>query len=311
MVDFKTLKKNSKNNLSDLASKLSSLNQPFVKEEDNRFWKLTVDKAGNGYATIRWIRQVADEDLPFVRFWDHAFKGPGGKWYIELSRTSLKNPTTGKSEADPVSEHNTSRWAEGEKSPGRAFVSGGPGVPGAKRRLHYISNIYVVDDPANASNNGKVFLFKYGAKIFDKLNDAMNPKVAVKKAMNPFDFWEGANFNLIATNKAGYRNYDDSAFIAPGPLADDETMKAIWDTAHPLLPFVNPAIFKSYNELKTQLDLVLSGATGKKTLEDEIPQKASPAKAAPEAPAKAEESAPWETDDADDDLEAFRKLANS
>ena len=304
MVDFKTLKKNSKTDFAKLNTGLKALNDTGFEKDDDRYWNLTVDKAGNGYATIRFLRQVDGEDLPMVRYWDHGWKGPGG-WYIEKSRTSL-----GKDEADPMGEYNTEQWNAGGQA-GKDFVSGTLGNAGSKRRLHYVSNIYVINDPAKPENNGKVFLFKYGKKIYDKLNGMMNPKFADKARVNPFDFFEGATFNLRASKEDGFRSYNESTFEAPGPFGTDEEMEAVWKKCYPLLPIVDPSKFKSYDELSRKLQRVLYGTSlGKATVEQEgLTKQSKPERSMPERkiPTK-DENPPWEEED-DTDLAVFEKLA--
>ncbi len=234
-------------------SKLGSLTAKLVKEvekmnnnsgsSDDRLWKLDVDKSGNGYAVIRFLPAPNGEDLPFVKLYSHAFQGPGG-WYIENSLTTL-------GQKDPVSELNSELWNNGTDS-GKELARK------QKRKLTYVSNIYVVKDPANPANEGKVFLFKYGKKIFDKLTEAMQPEFEDEQAIDPFDFWNGANFKLKAKNVAGYRNYDSSEFAAPGPLLDDdEELEAVWKKEYSLAEHIAADQFKSYDELKKRLDYVL------------------------------------------------------
>ena len=234
-------------------SKLGSLTAKLVKEVekmnnsggsgDDRLWKLDVDKSGNGYAVIRFLPAPDGEDLPFVKLYSHAFQGPGG-WYIENSLTTLGGK-------DPVSEHNTLLWNNGTDS-------GKETARKQKRKLTYISNIYVVKDPANPENEGKVFLYKYGKKIFDKLTAAMQPEFEDEEAIDPFDFWQGANFKLKAKNVAGYRNYDSSEFAAVSPLLkDDEAMEGLWKKQYSLAELVATDQFKSYEDLKKRLDYVL------------------------------------------------------
>ena len=234
-------------------SKLGSLTAKLVKEvekmnntggsTDDRLWKLDVDKGGNGYAIIRFLPAPNGEDLPFVKLYSHAFQGPGG-WYIENSLTTL-------GQKDPVSEYNTQLWNNGTDA-------GKETARKQKRKLTYMSNIYVVKDPANPENEGKVFLFKYGKKIFDKLTAAMQPEFEDEEAIDPFDFWQGANFKLKAKNVAGYRNYDSSEFAAQSPLLDDDdAMESLWKKQFSLAEIVAPDQFKTYDELKTRLDYVL------------------------------------------------------
>ena len=245
-------------------SKLGSLTAKLVKEVekmnsngasgDDRLWKLDVDKSGNGYAVIRFLPAPENEDLPFVKLYSHAFQGPGG-WYIENSLTTL-------GQKDPVSEYNSQLWNNGTDA-GKELARK------QKRKLTYISNIYVVKDPANPENEGKTFLFKYGKKIFDKLTAAMQPEFEDEEAIDPFDFWQGANFKLKAKNVAGYRNYDSSEFAAVSPLLDDDdAMEAIWKKELSLSEFVAPTQFKTYEELKTRLEYVLGKRGARPEVQD-------------------------------------------
>jgi len=244
-MSFADLKKQSK--LGSLTAKLvkevEKMNTTAGSSGDDRLWKLECDKSGNGYAVIRFLPAPNGEDLPFVKLYSHAFQGPGG-WYIENSLTTL-------GQKDPVSEYNTMLWNNGTDA-------GKDAARKQKRKLTYISNIYVVKDPANPSNEGKVFLFKYGKKIFDKLTAAMQPEFEDEEAIDPFDFWQGANFKLKAKNVAGYRNYDSSEFARQEALLDDDdAMEAIWKKQYSLSEFVAADQFKDYDALKKRLDYVL------------------------------------------------------
>lgn len=300
-MDFASLKKNSKNNLETLTNELSKLNNKSAKAEDDRFWYPAVDKAGNGYAVIRFLPAAEGEDMPFIRIWDHGFKGPTGKWYIENSLTTL-------GEKDPVGEYNSKLWnaSEDDSSPERKQARA------QKRRLTYISNIIVLKDPANPENEGRVFLFKFGKKIFDKLQEAMNPQFDDEKPMNPFDLWDGANFKIKIRNVEGYRNYDKSEFDDRGPLLDDdEKLEKIWRKEHLLQPFLDRKNFKTYDELKKKLNEVLG-------LDDDFAEpKARTQTTAEKFSSKKTEEPTWErkqtapsikTDD-DEDLEFFKSLA--
>lgn len=234
-------------------SSLGALTQKLVKEvekmnatnssSDDRYWKLEVDKSGNGYAVLRFLPAPDGEDMPFVKLYSHAFQGKGG-WYIENSLTTL-------GQKDPVSEYNSELWNNGTDA-------GKDQARKQKRKLTYIANIYVVKDPANPQNEGRVFLYKFGKKIFDKLMAAMQPEFEDEDPINPFDFWQGANFKLKAKNVAGYRNYDSSDFDRPGALLDDDDeLEAIWKKEYSLAELVAPDQFKSYEDLKRRLNQVL------------------------------------------------------
>jgi len=268
---------------------------------DDRFWQPEVDKAGNGYAVIRFLPAGEGEDLPWAKYWSHGFKGPTGQWYIENSLTSIGQP-------DPVSEMNSELWNSGVEANKDL-------VRQRKRRLHYVSNIMVVEDPANPANNGKVFLYKYGKKIFDKMMDVMQPQFADETPVNPFDFWEGANFKLKIRNVEGYRNYDKSEFASPSQLAEDDKLEGIYNTLYALKDFTDPKNYKSYDELKAKLVRVLgeSGvvmSTAESVTLDETA--AAPTMAAAAEPQVAYAPAPSEqSDDDDDTMSYFAKLANS
>jgi hypothetical protein len=234
-------------------SKLGSLTEKLVKEvekmnnsessSDDRFWKLSVDKSNNGYAVIRFLPAPNGEDIPFVKVYSHAFQGPGG-WLIDTCLTTVNQKC-------PVCEHNSGLWNNGTDA-------GKEVARKQKRKLTYVSNVYVVKDPANPENEGKVFLFKYGKKIFDKIMEAMQPEYEDETPINAFDFWQGANFKLKAKSVAGYRNYDSSEFASVGALLDDDdAMEAIWKKQYSLTEFVAPDQFKTYEELKKRLDSVL------------------------------------------------------
>jgi hypothetical protein len=217
---------------------------------DDRFWKPTVDEGGNGYAVIRFLPAGEGQELPWVRYWDHFFKGPSGQWYIEKSLTTI-------GQNDPVSELNSRLWNSGVEDDKEIARK-------QKRRLHYVSNILVVSDPSNPANNGKVFLYDFGKKIFDKIMDKMQPEFPGEEPVNPFDFWNGADFQLKIRNVAGYRNYDKSEFKAPSALfeADEVKLEATYNQMFDINEFVEPTSFKPYDELKGRLQVVLGEAVG-------------------------------------------------
>ena len=234
-------------------SSLGSLTQKLVKEvekmstttggDDDRLWKPELDKTGNGFAVIRFLPAPEGEDLPWAKMYSHAFQGPGG-WYIENSLTTV-------GQKDPVSEHNRELWNSGSDKDKET-------VRKQKRKLSYYSNIYVVKDPVNPQNEGKVFLFKYGKKIFDKVMAAMQPEFEDETPINPFDFWQGANFKLKIRKVDGYWNYDKSEFESLGPLlTDDDALEALWKKEYSLTELVAPSQFKSYEDLEKRLKYVL------------------------------------------------------
>ena len=262
-MDFETLKSSSSNFdkiTKALEKNLGPEDQANKnKYQDDRLWKPELDKTGNGYAVIRFLPASNGEEMPWQRVWSHAFQDKGG-WYIENSLTTLNSK-------DPVSEDNTRLWNTGVDSDKDIARK-------RKRKLSYYSNIYIVSDPKHPENEGKVFLYKFGKKIFDKISEAMQPQFADEKAINPFDFWKGANFKLKIRKVDGYWNYDKSEFEGVTPVAsEDANIKAIWAKQYPLKPFVDPSNFKSYEELKEKLNRIIMGTRSTETVETvDLPQ---------------------------------------
>jgi len=247
-MSLSTLKKS--NSLDKLLGAVQKENEPQEKKsyKDERLWKPELDKTGNGYAVIRFLPAVEGEDMPWAKVWNHAFQGPTGQWYIENSLTTL-------GQKDPVSELNTSYWNSGVESDKEIARK-------QKRKLQYFSNIYVVSDSRHPENEDKVFLFRYGKKIFDKIMEAMQPAFEDESPVNPFDFWKGANFKLKIRKVDGYWNYDKSEFETPTPVFDnDDDIEEVWKQQYALTEFTASTNFKSYDELKIRLNMVLAGTT--------------------------------------------------
>ena len=298
-MSFKDLKKQ---------SSLGSLTQKLVKEvekmnttsggADERLWKPEVDKTGNGYAVIRFLPAPEGEDIPWVKMYSHAFQGPGG-WYIENSLT-----TVGKK--DPVSEHNRELWNSGNESDKDV-------VRRQKRKLSYYANIYVVKDQANPQNEGGVFLYKFGKKIFDKVMEAMQPEFEDETPINPFDFWQGANFKLKIVKKDGYWNYDKSEFESVSPLLeDDDALEALWKKQHSLAAVGAPDQFKSYDDLAKRLKYVLGQKPPTRRFDEELEDESEGRGSfTPDFKSKAPVSTPVASasQDEDDALSYFQKLA--
>jgi len=256
-MSFKDLKKQ---------SSLGSLTQKLVKEvekmnttgggADERLWKPELDKTGNGYAVIRFLPSPEGEEIPWAKMYSHAFQGPGG-WYIENSLTTVN-------QKDPVSEHNRELWNSGNEADKDV-------VRRQKRKLSYYANIYVVKDPSNPTNEGKVFLYKFGKKIFDKIMEAMQPEFEDETPINPFDFWQGANFKLKIVKKDGYWNYDKSEFDSVAPLLDDDdALEAIWKKQYSLAAVTAADQFKSYDDLQKRLKYVLGQRPPTRRVDEEL-----------------------------------------
>ena len=291
-MSFADLKKKS-GSFDKLQAELEKVNNPVQSFADDRFWKPELDKSGNGFAVIRFLPQPTGEDLPWVRIWSHAFKGPGG-WYIENSLTTLNKK-------DPVSEYNTELWNSGLESDKETARK-------QKRILKYYSNIYVVSDPKHPENEGKIFLFRFGKKIFDKLTEAMSPQFEDETALNPFDFWEGANFKLKVRKVDGYWNYDKSEFEGTSAMldGDDAKLQVVYGKLHSLKKFLEEDNFKPYDEIRSNLNRVLTGSgvqgTGEKFTP--TPKTESVAPVTPTAPAGEETG-----EDEEYTLSYFAKLA--
>ena len=297
-MSFQNLKRN-RDQISKLVQAAESVGGSTETKSyvDERIWKPTVDKAGNGYAVLRFLPATEGAELPWVRYWDHGFKGPTGRWYIENSLTAI-------GQTDPVGELNSRLWNTGndsDKEKARA----------QKRRLHYVTNILVLQDPSNPANEGKVFLYKFGKKIFDKIMDSMQPEFADEEPVNPFDFWEGADFKLKIRNVEGYRNYDKSEFSSPSALyeGEDTRLETVYDQLHDLSEFTSPSNYKSYDDLKAKLMKVLGeeATAGAYTVKQEM-QINQPIPA-PE-PQRLEPVSADQLSDEDDTMSYFAKLAN-
>jgi hypothetical protein len=285
-MSFADLKKKS-GSFEKLQTELEKVNNPVTSFADDRFWKPELDKSGNGYAIVRFLPQPGGEDLPWCKIWSHAFNGPGG-WYIENSLTTLQKK-------DPVSEYNTELWNSGVEANKEIARK-------QKRILKYYSNILVVNDPKHPEYEGKVFLFRYGKKIFDKLSEVMTPAFDDEIPMNPFDFWKGANFKLKIRKVDGYWNYDKSEFEAASELYDGEDTKLeeLYGNLHGLKQFLETDNFKSYDDLKTKLNRVLTGSSVVGTVETFSSPK----------PKQAETEIKVEEEDKDETLSYFAKLAD-
>ena len=287
-------------------SKLGSLTQKLVKEVeklnsnsniDDRLWKPQVDKSGNGYSVIRFLPAVEGEELPWAKVYNHAFQGSGG-WLIENCLTSIGGKC-------PVCEANSELWATGTDSNKEIARN-------RKRKLSYYSNIYVVKDPTNPDNEGKVFLYKFGKKIFDKIMGAMQPEFEDETPINPFDFWEGADFKLKIKKVAGYWNYDSSEFARQAPLLDDDAeMEAIWKKQYALTPFLADSEFKSYEDLKKRFDYVLGNKESVKVQDPELEDESEGrSQTSFKSDFNSEDITPQFSDDDDDNLSYFQQLAN-
>ena len=290
-MSFANLKRNG-TNLSKLveAAATAGGNGQQNNSKDERFWYPTRDKAGNGYAVIRFLPGKGESATPWARYWDHAFKGPTGQWYIEKSLTSI-------GQQDALAESNAKLWNSGIESDKTI-------VRERKRNLRYVTNVLVVNDSANPENNGQVRLYRFGKKIFDKIMDAMQPKFPDETPMNPFDMWEGGDFVIKVRMVEGYPNYDTSAFKSPSALLDGDEgkLETLYEKQYDLSEWTNPSNYKSYDELKARLNLVL-GESAPRTVKETVSLD------------KREEPVSMKTAEAvsadeDDTMSYFAKLAN-
>jgi hypothetical protein len=312
-MSFATLKKQSNSVFEKLTKEVEKISNPESGSSgDERLWKPEMDKSGNGYAVIRFLPAPEGEDLPWAKVWSHAFQGPGG-WYIENSLTTLNKK-------DPVGEMNRQLWNSGSDADKEIARK-------QKRKLSYYANIYVVEDPAHPENEGRVFLYKFGKKIFDKIMAAMQPEFKDETPINPFDFWQGADFKVKIRKVDGYWNYDKSEFSRPGTLGNmsDDELEAVWKKQYSLTEFTDEKNFKTFEELEARLNTVLNTRAparrvDQETEEDEIVSRpAAPSSWNEEvssfrssmsssAPAAAP-SLPTFNEDEDDDLSYFARLA--
>ena len=298
-MSFADMKKKRGEKLQSLLKETAKINTPSQGQgDDDRFWRPELDKSGNGMAVVRFLPAPDGEDLPWARTWNHGFQGPGG-WYIENSLTTL-------GQKDPVSEYNSQLWNSGIEANKEIARK-------QKRRLTYISNVYVIKDPANPQNEGTIRLYKFGKKIWDKLNDKMNPQFEDETPVNPFDLWEGCNFKIKIRKLDGFSNYDKSEFENASPLDEDEAkMEEIWKGEHSLEEFTDQKNFKSYAELKEKMERVLGLSTGTNEVSSDVPfDGGKPMTAAQAAVTPPETATPVvaETAGDSDEYSYFAKLA--
>jgi hypothetical protein len=301
-MSFSNLKKNiGAQGIKSLQDQLDKLNNKYGNSnDDTRFWKLETDKVGTGAAVIRFLPESEGETTPWVIMYNHSFQGPGG-WYIENSLTTLN-------QADPVSEYNRDLWNSGIEANKNI-------VRNQKRQTKYISNILVIKDPANPQNEGKVFMFKYGKKIFEKIKAVMFPEndaVDQKEPMNPFCPWTGANFKLKIKRVSDYPNYEQSEFSTKEPLfgGDDAKIEALWKTQHKLSSLLESSNFKTYDQLKARLDKVLGLKSASAQEEKKPVQMVSKPSLSESASVIADKSSSFSDDDISDDLDYLQQLAN-
>ena len=307
-INIANLRKLKTSDFSKITKAIETLTTPsgnFDKREDERMWKLTVDKTGNGSATIRFLPSTNDQFEPWVKIIDHGFQGPGGKWYIEKSLATI-------GKEDPVSQLNSELWNNGTEA-------GKEQARKQKRRTAYYANILVINDHAAPENNGTIRIFKFGKKIMDKIIDKSKPTFADERPVNVFDYWDGANFKLRQKKVEGYPNYDSSVFDGQTEVADsDDEIVKIAKSQHDLQELVDPKNFKSYAELKAKLDMVLNGriqSTAESEDFEQVSTKSAPeprsveAKSAPSKPAP--KSVAFDEDEDDDfSIARFKSLAN-
>jgi len=307
-MSFAALKTN-RTDLSKLVEAASSGPGEQTKTDnrnDERFWQPTRDKAGNGYAVVRFLPGDAEAPTPWVRYWDHFFKGPTGQWYVEKSLTSI-------GQADPLSESNSKLWNEDGSEEAKRIVRE------RKRNLRYIANVLIVSDPSAPENEGQVKLYRFGKKIFDKIMDSMQPQFPDEAPVNPFDMWQGSDFTIKIRKVEGYPNYDASSFKSPAQVAgDDDQLEAIYNKQHDCTEWTDPKNFKTYDELKSRLALVL-GESAPRTVRENVsldtstpyvaPQASAPAAAAPMAAPAPMATAENTALDEDDTMSYFAKLA--
>jgi hypothetical protein len=292
-MSFQNLKKQSQSNVASLSRELEKMNKGADSFKDDRFWNIERDKSGNGFAVIRFLPACEGEDVPWARVFSHGFRGPGGDWFIENCPTTLGQKC-------PVCEANSVLWNSGIESDKEIARA-------RKRKLRYISNILVISDPAHKENEGKIFLYNYGKKIFDKITESMTPQFAGEEPINPFDFWKGRNFKLKVRTISDFPNYDASEFAAPSALfdGDDSKLEKMWKMQHKLAEFVDPSQFKNYEELQTKFNQVLNGKQ-KPDISNSM-SKMTPKKDTPKA---ASNDAPFETDEEEDNLSYFKRLSS-
>ncbi len=313
---FSSFKKSESENFDKLRDQLNKTKNG-DRQNDDRFWQPDRGKDGNDYCVLRFLPAPPNEEVPYVKTLSYGFKGPGG-WYIENSRGTIGE------DDDPVDKMRRALYATGTEADKKIAQK-------YSRRTNFISNIEIIDYPKHPEMNGKQFLYRYGKKIFDKINDCYNPKFPDEPKFNPFNFWEGADFVLKVTTQDDFPNYDKSEFKTPAPHrgGGDAELEAIWKNLYSLQAFIDPSQYKPAKDLQKRLNKVLGLDTELPEPEKEEPketsfktdssrfdkaevpgtQEVTAAKvAATNAEHKAKDSPPW-AGDADDELDYFKNAA--
>ena len=298
-MDINTLRKMRTQDFGKISSEFDKIANPQSDSksyQDDRFWKLEADKAGNGTATLRFLPRAEGDELPWVKIFSHGFQGPTGKWYIENSLTTI-------GENDPVGELNSRLWNTGSDADKEVARK-------QKRKLAYYANVLVVSDPKHPENEGKVKLFKFGKKIFDKIMDKARPTFEDETPVNVFDFWEGADFKLRMRKVDGYPNYDQSAFQEPSPIANSEDeILAIANSQHKLAEFLDKKNFKTYEELARKMASVLEGSSNNAPSAASMSDDDEPVRQVKATPAKSKVSIASSDDSDEEALSYFKKIA--
>lgn len=256
-MNLSELKKSRSLDFSNITKALTKSTETGFKNDDDDQFKVTRDKAGNGSAVLRFLAPAGGDELPWVQIYSHGFQGPTGRWYINNCLSTLGAD-------DPVNIANRELWNGSEKDKEQARKQ--------KRKLSYVSNVYVVSDPGNRANEGKVFKFKFGKKIFEKIMEKVQPTFVDETPVNVFDLWEGANFKLRMRQYEGYPNYDQSSFADPSPVAaTDEEILTIVNQQHKLSELIDPKNFKSYAELEKQFKSVMTAGPSENVKEFSAP----------------------------------------
>ena len=235
---------------------------------DQRFYKPKFNKDGTFSAVVRFLPgpvKDGNEEISMIKKYSHYFSGPGGK-YDEECLTTI-------SQQCPVCDENKKCWDAGDKqtSRTRARVNSG------------ITNILVINDPQAPENNGKVFLYKFGKKIIEKINEAKKPTNPTKKAIEVFSYYEGANFYItgkktVTAEGQKFTDYTSSSFESnPSAIGDDNYIESIDKQLHSVEEFIKPTNFKSYAALQELFSRVMGRSMAQQPNPFQTPAPQAPA----------------------------------
>lgn len=197
-------------------------------------------EVGNTY-TVRLLPNVKDPSKTFFHYYSYGWNS-----FTTGQLVTVVSPTTW-NQRDPIAEERYRVLRNGtEKEKEKALA--------IKRRENWLVNVYVINDPVNADNNGKIKLLRFGRQLHKIIMDAIEGEEAAELGPRIFDLSpKGCNLRIKVEKQGDYPTYVSSKFSTPKEIEglEEAEFKKIYNGAFDLESYVS---VKSYDELKTILD---------------------------------------------------------